>query len=298
MPITRTAWIDDDGSATTGTVINNAEKTALYNQVDAATTGAVYVTAFGTHSINAAGAGAQTLQVVNSQATGDAQVNFVGQAGSNLGGLYVYNQANSDGGYYGPSKTLLIAQGSGGLSIAAIDAAGAIRFYAGGTTQRWLMPAIGGMLGFSNHNIAENLILQTSANVSGGTFVGFNNAAGTRQGSITATSATVTAYNTGSDARLKHDLGLASDLTGLRALVVHDFEWLADGSPDRGIFAQEAYAVFPRAIVKGDDERTAMGQYAHPWMTDYSRFVPDLIVGWQQHDRRLAHLETLVTEKR
>lgn len=36
MAITRTAWIDDDGSGTTGTVINNAEKTLLYDQIDAA----------------------------------------------------------------------------------------------------------------------------------------------------------------------------------------------------------------------------------------------------------------------
>jgi hypothetical protein len=36
MAITRTAWTDDDGSGTTGTVINNAVKTELYNQIDAA----------------------------------------------------------------------------------------------------------------------------------------------------------------------------------------------------------------------------------------------------------------------
>jgi len=35
MPIQRTPWIDDDGSGTVGTPINNAEKTALYNQIDA-----------------------------------------------------------------------------------------------------------------------------------------------------------------------------------------------------------------------------------------------------------------------
>lgn len=35
MPITRTAWIDDDGTGTVGTIINNAEKTTLYNQIDA-----------------------------------------------------------------------------------------------------------------------------------------------------------------------------------------------------------------------------------------------------------------------
>jgi hypothetical protein len=36
MAITRTAWTDDDGSGLTGTVINNAEKVALYDQIDAA----------------------------------------------------------------------------------------------------------------------------------------------------------------------------------------------------------------------------------------------------------------------
>jgi hypothetical protein len=35
MPITRTIWIDDDGTGTTGTIINNAEKQLLYDQIDA-----------------------------------------------------------------------------------------------------------------------------------------------------------------------------------------------------------------------------------------------------------------------
>lgn len=35
MAITRTPIIDDDGSGTTGTIINNAWKTELYNQIDA-----------------------------------------------------------------------------------------------------------------------------------------------------------------------------------------------------------------------------------------------------------------------
>lgn len=36
VTITRTAWTDDDGSGTTGTVLNNAVKTSLYAQIDAA----------------------------------------------------------------------------------------------------------------------------------------------------------------------------------------------------------------------------------------------------------------------
>jgi hypothetical protein len=34
MPITRTAMIDDDGSGTTGTILNNAWKQELYTQID------------------------------------------------------------------------------------------------------------------------------------------------------------------------------------------------------------------------------------------------------------------------
>jgi hypothetical protein len=36
MAITRTTWVDDDGSGTVGTVVNNAEKTILYDQIDQA----------------------------------------------------------------------------------------------------------------------------------------------------------------------------------------------------------------------------------------------------------------------
>jgi hypothetical protein len=36
ITIGRTAWIDDDGTGGTGTVINNAEKTTIYNQIDTA----------------------------------------------------------------------------------------------------------------------------------------------------------------------------------------------------------------------------------------------------------------------
>ena len=36
MAITRTAMVDDDGSGTTGTILNNAWKSEFYNQIDAA----------------------------------------------------------------------------------------------------------------------------------------------------------------------------------------------------------------------------------------------------------------------
>jgi len=36
VTIARTAWTDDDGSGTTGAIINNAVKTGLYDQIDGA----------------------------------------------------------------------------------------------------------------------------------------------------------------------------------------------------------------------------------------------------------------------
>jgi len=42
MAITRTPMVDDDGSGTTGTVINNAWKQELYDQIDASAGGLVY----------------------------------------------------------------------------------------------------------------------------------------------------------------------------------------------------------------------------------------------------------------
>jgi hypothetical protein len=125
-------------------------------------------------------------------------------------------------------------------------------------------------------------------------YMGFYNSAGGTAGYILQTGATTVTYNTTSDARLKTDHGRATDLTALRAVVIHDFTWTADGVRDRGVFAQEAHAHYPRAITAGADDVTADGSLARPWGTDYSKFVPDLIVGFQQHDAELAELRALL----
>jgi hypothetical protein len=122
----------------------------------------------------------------------------------------------------------------------------------------------------------------------------FVNSAGTPAGSIQHNAVATVAYNTASDARLKTDHGRATDCAPLRALVIHDFTWTADGARDRGIFAQEAIALFPRAVTRGGDETTDAGHLARPWMTDYSKFMPDVIVGWQQHDAAIAELRAAV----
>jgi len=101
-----------------------------------------------------------------------------------------------------------------------------------------------------------------------------------------------TAYNTSSDQRLKNDLGIATDASVIDNTIVRNFEWKADGSIDRGVFAQEAYLVKPSAVAKGQSEElNEDGTPVHPWGVDYSKYVPDLIVYCQQLSKRLSALE-------
>lgn len=104
-------------------------------------------------------------------------------------------------------------------------------------------------------------------------------------------SGSATAYNTSSDQRLKEDLGISTDVSVLQNLKIHDFKWKVDGSQDRGVFAQEAYQVKPSAIRVGSDDIDEYGHLEKPWSADYSKFVPDLIVGWKNHEDRIARLE-------
>jgi hypothetical protein len=90
MPITRTAMIDDDGSGTTGTVLNNAWKQELYDQIDAITGSIVNAPAGGT-TLNDLVVGNSGHEVVRlSQFT---QLTGVKQAAGNKVGnfLTVYN---------------------------------------------------------------------------------------------------------------------------------------------------------------------------------------------------------------
>jgi hypothetical protein len=223
VTITRTNWQDDDGSGTVGTVINNAAKTDLYNQIDAALAKVAQL------------AGGNTFSGTQIVTPGPLQIN----SSVNLG----------------TAKLMIAGDGTAntGISIQNLNAS----------------PSMGFML--------------------------FYNSAAAIAGQIAQSGATSVSFVTTSDHRLKVDAGRATDLSSLRAVVVHDFTWRADGVSDRGVFAQEAHALYPRAIVAGTDETTERGDLARPWMTDYSKFVPDLIVGWQQHDAELTALRAALS---
>jgi hypothetical protein len=324
VTITRTPWIDDDGTGTTGTVINNAVKTALYNDIDGgfaklaqlaggnSFTGnqAIAGTLNTTGNILAVGAvpGGGVVLGVQNTAAGAASITRVhigNDVDTALMAVMSFSSTYTPSGFSQPNGTAFYQGGVGGVSFIAANSLGAIRFYTGGGLERLRIAATGELLvgtptplpGYSQavgllfgSTTGAGLVEQNVSGANTGNFHVFLNSAGALAGYIAQSGATGVIFGTASDERLKVDGGRASDLTALHAVVVHDFTWKADGVRDRGIFAQEAHALFPRAVTEGTDDLTESGDLARPWGTDYSKFVPDLIVGWQQHDADLADL--------
>jgi hypothetical protein len=270
--------------------------------------GLVTVNGFGQHQFTAAGTGSNGLNVRNTTAgpTNDARVVIGNDANAALTTLIAYSSTFTSTGPFVANGSLLYCAGPGGLSLVAADGAGAMRFYTGGTGERMRITAAGdvvvnGTVAATNTLVsvladqsvrAVGLAIQNLNAGNGLYYMFFINSALGAAGSIQQTGASTVAYTTTSDVRLKTDDGIAVDLSALRAVVVHDFTWTADGRPDRGVFAQDTIDVFPRAITEGSDLTSDAGQLMNPWGADYSKFVPDLIVGWQQHEARLAALET------
>jgi hypothetical protein len=274
---------------------------------DCGITGILTVNGLGNHAFSAAGGGGNVLQVRNT-AAGTGNLAAV-QLGNNLTAFHTTLQATASNftptGFNFADGATLVCSGAGGLTVAASGASAVLRFFSGNAvTERARFLSTGefvingtGTFGLSKLAVladataasgiaVQNLSVSTPALP----FLMCVNSSGATQGQVVGVTSTSVAFNTTSDARLKDDLGRADDLTALRGVVVHDFTWTGDGNHDRGVFAQEAAAVFPRAITTGTDERTPTGTLARPWMTDYSKFVPDLIVGWQQHEAALTRV--------
>jgi hypothetical protein len=270
--------------------------------------GLLGVTGFGTHSFTAAGTGTNSLALRNSVAGPTNKSEFALGNDTNAALLDIVSYSSTytaSLSFDVPNGSVLYQAGAGGLSLVAAGAAASLRFYSGGAVERMrlasdgtvLINALssqgGGKLYIAADSAANVAIALQSTNPANAlAYLFFINSAVAGCGSIAQTGASTVVYNTSSDRRLKDDRGRATDLSALRAVAVHDFAWKADGLADRGVFAQDAHALYPRAVTQGDDDLTESGALAHPWMTDYSKFVADLIVGWQYHEQRLDALET------
>jgi hypothetical protein len=105
----------------------------------------------------------------------------------------------------------------------------------------------------------------------------------TAVGTISVT-ASATAYNTSSDARLKTDLQpIAADL--LDRIHVYDYAWKNGSGRAYGAIAQELADVIPQAVSKGESPEDM-------WSVDYSKLVPILIASVQDLRARLVRFES------
>jgi hypothetical protein len=125
----------------------------------------------------------------------------------------------------------------------------------------------------------------------GGYTMVFQSVAGALIGSITTT-ASATAYNTTSDARLKEDVHpLTGALDVVRALRPITHRWRADDSPGVGFLAHEVAEVVDGVISGARDAVDDEGNIV-PQMIDYSKLVPFLVGAVQTLAARVASLET------
>lgn len=124
--------------------------------------------------------------------------------------------------------------------------------------------------------------------------VRFLNTAGNEVGLITTT-ASATAYNTTSDARLKDDVTpLSGALDVVRALKPVSFRWKADGMPGHGFLAHEVQAVIPDGVITGEKDAVDAEGNVQPQMIDYSKLVPHLIGAVKELTEQVEMLAALL----
>lgn len=266
------------------------------------TSGVLTVSGAGSHGFSAGVNGNNDITVTNTTSGTAAfsmlRVQTTGGT-ANYGSLKAHSSGYTTGTVDIASSVLLQSEGSAGLVFAATHASGPIRFYSGGTTERARFDTSGNLLLNTTTALAKFSLyvpmqsqdgaafVDTSTAFSPNIYIHFYNSSLGVAGSIAHPSASAVTFNTSSDQRLKRDLGFATDVSALRALRIHDFSWTSDGVIDRNVFAQEAYAVMPRGITKGDDDPVTVTK---TWMVEKAAYVPDLIVGWQQHDATIQSL--------
>ena len=110
-------------------------------------------------------------------------------------------------------------------------------------------------------------------------------------GSI-STNGTATAFNTGSDYRLKHDVEpMTTGLATVSALKPVTYKWNADNSNGEGFIAHELQTVIPHAVT---GEKDAIGEDGNPIHqgVDYSKIVVHLVAAIKELSAKVTALES------
>jgi hypothetical protein len=180
---------------------------------------------------------------------------------------------------------------SGGTERMRIDSSGNI--YAGGTTTLSAGPYRYNSI--SNFSIAYGLGIQDTSAGAGGYFIGFLNQSNVVQGSISKTSSTVTAYNTGSDYRLKEDiLSMTGALDRIAQLKPVTFKWKEDKLDGEGFIAHELAEVCPQCVTGEKDAVDTQGNPRYQ-MVDTSFLVATLTAAIQEQQIIINSLKARIT---
>jgi hypothetical protein len=210
--ITRDVWTNDTGTAANpngdGTILQNTVlQNHIYARVDQMFAGAGSYTTFelggllkadgfGTHTFSAAGTGVNAINIRNTTAdTGNFSQLSLGTDTSAIAGfLSALSSTFTTASPHVANGVTLGSLNAGGLSIAATDAAGDIRFYSGGASERMRVYSSGGVavgtisdpgagklsaLGLTVGSIGTGSDLTTisgqTINISGGDYGAFQN---------------------------------------------------------------------------------------------------------------------------
>jgi hypothetical protein len=108
--------------------------------------------------------------------------------------------------------------------------------------------------------------------------------------------ATLTRYNTTSDAKLKNIIGDSDGKESIQILKttrIRNYAWKEDVTQKTqvGVIAQELRETYKGAVSVGGED--AQGNY-RPWMVDKTAFTFHLIAGWQAHEKIIQEQQTLI----
>jgi hypothetical protein len=215
------------------------------------------------------GAGAYAAQITFK--SGDNAVLFYNQNAERM-------RIDSSGNLLVNTSSVLLA-GAGSIQAQAIGTGGAIM----SKSSEW-------------STYTQYIWNATTANDS--RFVSFNTeGTATERGSIDFNrGATLTRYNTTSDAALKNIIGDSDgkkSIDILKSTRIREYAWKEDveQKPQVGVIAQELYETYKGAVSEGGED--ANGNYK-PWGVDKTAFTFHLIAGWQEHQKLIQELKTIV----
>ena len=113
--------------------------------------------------------------------------------------------------------------------------------------------------------------------------------------------ATLTRYNTISDANLKNLIGDSNkqkSIDILNSTKIREFSWKADetNKPQIGVIAQELYETYKGAVSVGSDSELFDTEEYKNWQVDKTAFTFHLIAGWQKHEEIINDLKSQIEE--